>query len=101
MTDDKEILKRLDTIVFLLLELKDKEGKMPLKEKIRLLNDAGLDYTQIARVLGKNAGNVAVQLTLIKKDSQKKTNQKSKFKKESKDIVDEDSEVQEDENNEG
>ena len=74
MSDEsKEIIKRLDTIVFLLLELKDKEGKMLLKEKIRLLNEAGLDYTQIARVLGKDAGSVAVQLTMMKKENQKKS----------------------------
>ncbi|MFH1326660.1 MAG: hypothetical protein ABIH59_00855 [archaeon] len=97
MADDKEILKRLDTIVFLLLELKDKEGKMPLKEKIRLLNDAGLDYTQIAKVLGKNAGNIAVQLTLMKKDSQKKIKPKAKPK----DITEESLVEQEVKNNEG
>ena len=79
MSDEsKDILKRLDTIVFLLLELKDKEGKMPLKEKIRLLNDAGLDYTQIARVLGRNPGSVAVQLTMMKKEGQKKNKEENK-----------------------
>jgi hypothetical protein len=64
---NEEILKRLDTIVFLLLELKDADGKMPIKEKVRLLNEAGLGYQQIARVLGKNPGNIAVHLTMLKK----------------------------------
>lgn len=99
MTEDKEILKRLDTIVFLLLELKDREGKMPLKEKIRLLNDAGLDYNQIARVLGKNAGNIAVQLTMMKKESQNKPKQKAKIQEENNTLTDENSAVQEGENN--
>jgi len=76
--ESKQILKRLDTIVFLLLELKDKEGKMPLKEKIRLLNDAGLDYTQIAKVLGRNQGSVAVQLSMMKKETQKMSEKDSK-----------------------
>jgi len=65
--NDTEILKRLDTIVFLLLELKDRDGKMPLKDKIKLLNDAGLNYTQIANVLGRSPGSVAVQLSVLKK----------------------------------
>jgi len=77
--ESKEILKKLDTIVFLLLELKDKEGKMPLKEKIGLLNNAGLDYTQIARLLGRNPGSVAVQLTMMKKENQKKTKKENKI----------------------
>jgi len=79
MSDElKEIIKRLDTVVFLLLELKDKEGKMLLKEKIRLLNEAGLDYTHIARVLGRDPGSVAVQLTMMKKEGQKKAKEEVK-----------------------
>lgn len=76
--ETKEILKRLDTIVFLLLELKDRDGKMLLKEKIRLLNDAGLEYNQIAKVLGRDPGSVAVQLTMMKKEGQKKTKEEVK-----------------------
>ena len=77
MKDDpnQEILKRLDTIVYLLLEMKDRDGKMPIKEKVRLLNDAGLNYNQIAKVLGKNPGNIAVQLTFLKKDETEKQKQ--------------------------
>jgi len=69
MKDDtnKEILRRLDTIVYLLLELKDSEGKMALKDKIKLLSDTGLNYTQIAESLGKSPGSVAVQLSNMKK----------------------------------
>jgi len=67
-----EILRRLDTIVFLLLELKDREGAMPIREKVRLLNNAGLDYLQIAKVLGKTSGNIAVQLNILKKAPQNK-----------------------------
>ena len=77
--ETKEILKRLDTIVFLLLELKDRDGKMLLKEKIKLLSDAGLEYTQIAKVLGRDPGSVAVQLTMMKKESQKKPKEETKM----------------------
>ncbi len=70
---NQEIIKRLDTIVYLLLEMKDRDGKMPIKDKVRLLNDAGLDYNQIAKVLGKSPGNIAVQLTMIKKEETGKT----------------------------
>lgn len=65
---NKEIVKRLDTIVYLLLEMKDKDGKMQIKDKVRILNDAGLDYNQIAKILGKSPGNIAVQLTFLKKE---------------------------------
>lgn len=71
---DQEILKRLDAIVFLLLEIKDKEKRMPTKEKIKLLNDLGMNYTQIAKVLGKKPGHVAVELSLIKKVEKKQLN---------------------------
>src|SRR3989344_19675 len=65
---NKEILKRLDTIVYLLLEMKDRDGKMQIKDKVRILNDAGLNYNQIAKILGKSPGNIAVQLTTMKKE---------------------------------
>lgn len=74
--DNKEILKRLDTIVFLLLELKDKDGKMPIIDKVKLLSDAGLDYNQIANVLGKTPGHIAVNLTNLKKLKASKKDQK-------------------------
>ncbi len=75
---NQEILKRLDTIVYLLLEMKDKEGKMQIKDKIRILNDAGLDYNQIAKILGKSPGNIAVQLTFLKKEEAGKSKQAPK-----------------------
>ena len=65
---NKEMVKRLDAIVALLLEIKDKDGKMQIKEKVRILNDAGLDYNQIAKILNKSPGNIAVQLTFLKKE---------------------------------
>ena len=75
---NQEIIKRLDTMVYLLLELNDKDHKMPIKEKVRMLNEAGLDYNQIAKVLGKSPGNVAVQLTLLKKKELVKNKQSPK-----------------------
>jgi len=65
--NEQEIIKRLDTIVFLLLELKDKEGKMAVKEKVKLLGDAGLSYMQIAKVLNRSPGSIAAQLSQMKK----------------------------------
>lgn len=54
-------------MVYLLLELKDKDGKMPIKDKVKLLSEAGMDYNKIASVLGKTPGNIAVYLTTLKK----------------------------------
>lgn len=54
-------------MVYLLLELKDRDGKMPIKDKIKLLSETGMDYNQIASVLGKTPGNIAVYLTMLKK----------------------------------
>jgi len=77
-----EILKRLDAMVFLLLELKDRDGKMPLKNKIKLLNDAGLNYTQIANMLGRSPGSIAVQLTMLKKGKENSPKEEIKVPKE-------------------
>ena len=65
---NREVVKRLDAIVALLLEIKDKDGKMQIKDKVKILNDAGLDYNQIAKILNKSPGNIAVQLTFLKKE---------------------------------
>jgi len=75
---NQEMLKRLDAIVFLLLEIKDKEGKMSVKNKVKLLSEVGFGYSQIAKVLGKNPGNIAVQLNIIKKEEESKSKQLSK-----------------------
>lgn len=68
---NKEMLKRLDAIIFLLLEMKDKDGKASVKDKVKLLNDVGFGYNQIAKVLGKSPGNIAVQLNILKKEEEK------------------------------
>ncbi len=76
--DNKEILKRLDTMVYLLLELKDRDGKMPVKDKVKLLSETGMDYNQIASVLGKTPGNIAVYLTMLKKNKKESKNEEVK-----------------------
>lgn len=49
-----EITRRLDAILSVLLESMQVEGKKPtIKKQIRLLHQAGLRPSEIARILGK------------------------------------------------
>ena len=61
----EEIIKRLNVMIALLLEQKD--VKIGETQKIEKLNGFGLNYKDIAQILGKNPVNVAVVLNKIKK----------------------------------
>jgi len=67
------ILKKLNMIVALLVDIKEGySGKeLTLREKIATLNNAGLNYKEIAQILGKKEGYIAVELTTIKKRKEK------------------------------
>jgi hypothetical protein len=62
---EMQIIKRLDAIIALMLEPKTKD--MNIKEKVEMLYLLGLDYNQIAAILNKKPGNVAVIINAIKK----------------------------------
>jgi hypothetical protein len=63
----KEIVKRLDAILNVLLESSPAEGKkLPMSRRVQLLYQAGLRPSEIARILGKTPTYVTVELTRIK-----------------------------------
>ena len=62
---EDQMLKRLDAIIALMLEPKVKD--LNTKEKVRILYNLGLDYNQIASILNKTSGNIAVIINSIKK----------------------------------
>jgi len=67
MSEDKngEILKRLNLVVYLLLENVKKDAS--LREKIDFLNKAGLSNKEIAEILNKSQNYVAVELNVLRK----------------------------------
>ena len=68
---DEQILKRLDSIIALMLEPQAKE--MSVKGKVEILYNLGLDYNQIATILNKTPGNIAVIINSLKKKDGKRT----------------------------
>jgi len=62
---EEQMIKRLDVLVALALEPKVKD--LSVKEKVGLLYNLGLNYTQIAAILNKTSNNIAVMINSIKK----------------------------------
>jgi len=60
---EEQVLKRLDALIALTLESKE----MNIKEKVSMLYCLGFDYNQIASILNKKPGNIAVIINSIKK----------------------------------
>lgn len=69
----KQMLRKMNIILSLLIDIKcgTQEKKMTNREKIILLNNAGLDYKEIAQIIGKKEGYVAVELSTIKRKKEK------------------------------
>ena len=59
------MLKRLDVLIALALEPTTKD--MNIKDKVEVIYNLGLEYTQIATILNKTSGNIAVMINSIKK----------------------------------
>ncbi|MBI2105617.1 hypothetical protein HYT56_02135 [Candidatus Woesearchaeota archaeon] len=62
---EDQVLKRLDAMISLMLEPKAKD--LAIKEKVEILYNIGLDYNQIAGILNKTPGNIAVIINSLKK----------------------------------
>ncbi|MBS3077359.1 hypothetical protein J4233_03740 [Candidatus Pacearchaeota archaeon] len=69
---EEQILRRLDAVIALMLEPQTKE--MNVKDKVERLYNLGLDYNQIATILNKTPGNIAVIINSLKKKDGKGTN---------------------------
>ena len=64
---DDRIIRRLNAVVYLLAELNSRGEKSSLREKIDLLSKAGLNYKEIAELMGKNPNYIAVELNTLRK----------------------------------
>lgn len=62
---EEQIIKRLDAMIALMLEPKVKD--LTIKEKVEILYNIGLGYNQIAGILNKTPGNIAVIINSLKK----------------------------------
>jgi hypothetical protein len=70
---DEELVKRLDTIITVLLETARPEGKeLSIMEKIGILSKAGLRPVEISKILGTSVNYVNVVLTYIRKSDLEK-----------------------------
>lgn len=61
----EDIKKRLDALIVISL-MKIKED-IQMREQIRILNNVGLNYREIAKILGKSEGYVSSEITLLKR----------------------------------
>jgi len=66
----EEIKKRMDLIIYLLLDIKKQEGKKA-KEIIKELSEWGLKDYEIANILGKTRSYIASELSKTKKSLEK------------------------------
>lgn len=60
---EEDIKKRLDALIAIDLIKKD----LSMREQIRILNNVGLNYREIAKILGKSEGYVSSEITLLKR----------------------------------
>ena len=65
----EKIVKRLNIVINLLIDMV--KGESSSRDKIKLLNDAGLSYKEIASILNVKSNYVAVELTTLKKKNKK------------------------------
>ncbi len=73
MSEDKEIVKRLDTIIRLLLNQQTNNGKMKLDEQYLLMDSIGLNSTEIGKFLKKEPRNVSSRIIKLKKKTKIKS----------------------------
>ncbi len=72
----EEVTRRLDVIIYLLLEQKRQAG-MSTRHIIKELTTLGLKDWEVAKILGKTRSYVSSEITLIKKSSKKEGSDKS------------------------
>jgi hypothetical protein len=71
--DTKDITRRLDAMLNVLLESAHEDGgSISMAKRVEMLHTAGLRPSEIARILGKTATYVNVELTRIKSKARKK-----------------------------
>lgn len=73
----EEVTRRLDVIIYLLLDQKKQQGKSN-RDIIKELSEFGLKDSEIAKMLGRSRSYVASELTQIRKLAKSKGKKRAK-----------------------
>jgi len=69
----KDIVRRLDAVLAVLLETGSAEGKrIPVAKQVEVLDRAGLRPAEIARILRKNRAYVNVELHRLRRSQERR-----------------------------
>jgi len=79
-TDVKELSKRLDTLIYIMLNKADGE-LMLLKDQVRLLNNLNFRPIEIAGILGKTQTHISKELASIRKGNKNGKKKTTKSRK--------------------
>ena len=63
----KQLLRRLDVLISLALEMSDSEGGQTMTARMQKLKSYGLRNSEIAAITGKDSGYVSATLAMAKK----------------------------------
>lgn len=72
MSDNKDVVKRLDVIIRLILEQQNQEDKMKRRDQLLLMDSIGLTSSEIGRILNQEAKNISSQINRDKKNKNQK-----------------------------
>jgi len=67
MSDNKDVVKRIDILIRLLLEQQLQDGKMKRSKQLFLLNSVGLTPSEIGMIMGQSSKDISSQLIRFKK----------------------------------
>lgn len=81
MTENDDLVKRLDVLIRLLLEQQLQNGKMTRNDQLSFMNSVGLSPSEIGVIIGYSPGDVSSQLSKIKKLKTSKKEKKENDKK--------------------
>jgi len=73
MSDNKDIVKRLDILIRLMLEKHIHESMMKREEQLLLMDSIGLTSSEIGIILNQEAKNISSQINKGKKKKQKRS----------------------------
>lgn len=67
--DLEQVLRRLDVLIAILLEIGEKKGKpITISTRVRILSQAGMRPVEISKILGKSLSYVTKEQALLRKE---------------------------------
>ena len=73
---NSKVVKRLELIIYLLLQQRKREIEIPKKEIIQELYGWGFSDIEIAKILGKSRGYISGEITQFRKSKKKEKESK-------------------------